>query len=96
MQFVVIAYDYKDDKTLQRRLSVREEHLKFADKMHKEGKWIFASALLDDDGKMNGSIIFCEYPSEKIMREEWLKREVYIVAKVWETIIIRKVKVAKH
>jgi hypothetical protein len=96
MQFVVIAHDYKDDKALQRRLSVREEHLKFADKMHKEGKWIFASALLDDGGKMNGSIIFCEYPSEKELRKEWLEKEIYVVAKVWEKVIIRKAKVAKH
>ena len=35
MQFVVIAHDYKDGEALERRLSVREEHLKYADEMHK-------------------------------------------------------------
>lgn len=96
MQFVVIAHDYKDDKTLERRLAVRESHLKYAGEMFELGKWLFASALLDDDGKMNGSIIFVDYPSEDILRKEWLENEVYVTGKVWEQITIKKVKVAKH
>lgn len=96
MQFAVIAHDYKDDKALERRMAVREEHLKFADKMHKQGKWLYASALLDDDDKMNGSIIFCDYPSEEDLRKEWLENEVYVTGKVWEIVSIRKAKVAKH
>jgi len=27
MQFAVIAHDYKDEKALERRMSVREKHL---------------------------------------------------------------------
>ncbi len=96
MQFVVIAHDYKDSKALERRLAVREEHLKYADEMHNQGKWLFASALLDDEGRMNGSIIFCNYENEDKLRKEWLNNEVYITGKVWEKIEIRKAKVAKH
>jgi uncharacterized protein YciI len=96
MEFVVIAHDYKDEKALERRLAVREEHLKFANNMFQEGKWLFASALLDEEGKMNGSIIFCDYPSEETLRKEWLDSEAYIVGKVWDNITIRKAKVAKH
>ena len=96
MQFVVIAHDYKDEKSLDRRLTVREDHLKYADKMFKQGKWLFASALLNDEGDMNGSVIFCDYPGEKELRTEWLKHEAYVVGNVWEDIIVRKVKVAKH
>ena len=96
MQFVVIAHDYKDSKALERRLAVREQHLKYADEMHKQGKWLFASALLDNEGKMNGSIIFCDYENEDQLRKEWLNNEVYVTGKVWEKIEIRKAKVAKH
>jgi len=96
MQFVVIAHDYKDEKALERRMSVRENHLSYADKMFREGKWLFASALLDDNGEMNGSIIFCDYPSEMDLRKDWLENEAYVLGKVWEDIIIRKVKVAVH
>ncbi len=38
MEFVVIAYDYKDEKALERRMAVREAHLKGAAKMFAEGK----------------------------------------------------------
>lgn len=96
MQFAVIAHDYKDDNALERRMSVREKHLKNAGKLFEEGKLLFASALLDEDGKMNGSIMFAEFPSEKELKKEWLDQEVYITGKVWEKVTIRKAKVAKH
>ena len=96
MQFVVIAHDVKDEGALERRLSVRKSHLEFASKMFDSGKWLFASALLDDEGKMNGSVIVCEFLSEKELREEWLDKEAYVLGKVWEKITIRKAKVAKH
>ena len=96
MQFVVIAHDGKDEGALERRLSVREEHLEFAGKMFESDKWLFASALLDDKGNMNGSVIVCDFPSEKELRKEWLDKEAYVLGKVWEKITIRKAKVAKH
>ncbi len=96
MQFVVIAHDYKDEKALERRLTVREVHLKYAGEMFELGKWLFASALLDDEGRMNGSIIFCDYKNEDELCKEWLNNEVYVTEKIWEKIEIRKTKIAKH
>ncbi len=96
MQFVVIGYDGKDDKAVERRLAARDEHLKFAGEMFDTGKWLYASALLDDSGKMNGSVIFCDYPSEEDLRKEWLDNEAYVIEKVWEKIIIRRAQIAPH
>ena len=96
MEFVVIAYDGKDKGALERRLAVREDHLKGAAKMFEEGKLIFASALLDEKGNMNGSIMFCDFPSEEEVNEEWLKNEPYITGKVWEKVILKRAKVARH
>ena len=96
MQFVVIAHDYKDNKALDRRLAVREQHLKIAGEMFNEGKWLFASALLNEDEKMNGTVIFCDYPSEEELRKQWLDKEAYVIGNVWEDITIRKAKVAPH
>jgi uncharacterized protein YciI len=96
MQFVVIAHDYKDNKAIERRLAVREAHLKYAGEMFGLGKWLYASALLDNEGNMNGSIIFCDYENEDQLRKEWLNNEVYVTGKVWEKIEVRKAKVAKH
>ena len=96
MHFVVIAYDYKDESALQRRLAVREEHLKYADEMFKAGKWLFASALLDENEKMNGSVIFCDYENEDELRKNWLDNEIYVTGKVWEKITVNKAKIAPH
>ncbi len=96
MQFIVIAYDYKDEDSLKRRLSVREEHLKFAGKMFEKGNWLFASALLDENGNMNGSVIACEFSSEETLRKEWLNNEVYVKGNVWEKVMIKKAKFAQH
>jgi uncharacterized protein YciI len=96
MEFVLIAHDYKEEKALERRMAVREEHLKNAGKMFEEGKLIFASALLDDNGKMNGSVMFVNFSSEEELKREWLEKEVYVTGGVWEKVEIRKAKVAKH
>ena len=96
MEFVVIAYDGKDRGALERRLAVRAEHLKGAAKMFEEGKLIFASALLDKDGNMNGSIMFCDFPSREAVNKEWLENEPYITGKVWEKFILKRAKIAKH
>lgn len=96
MQFIVIAHDAKDEGALERRLSVRGQHLEFAAKMFESGKWLFASALLDDEGNMNGSVIACEFESENELRKEWLDKEAYVLGNVWEDITIKKAKIAKH
>lgn len=96
MEFVVFGYDGKDEDAINRRLSVREAHLKNAQKLFDENKLLFASALLDESGKMNGSVMFVDYPSQEVLEEEWLKTEPYIIGKVWEKVIIRRAKIAKH
>ncbi|MEW5843016.1 MAG: YciI family protein [Bacteroidota bacterium] len=96
MQFIVIAYDGTDDKALERRMAVREKHLKFAQKMFDEGKWLYASAILNDDGKMIGSMIVCDYPSRSELEEQWLKIEPYILGNVWQKINVHRAMVAQH
>ena len=96
MQFIVIAYDGTDEKALERRMAVRENHLTNAQKMFDEGKWLYASAILDDDGKMIGSMIVCDYPSREELNEQWLKQEAYVTCNVWKTINIHRAKVAQH
>lgn len=94
MQFILIAYDGKDDKALERRQSAREAHLKLAKEMYERGKWLYASAILDDNGKMIGSLIVCDFESKQAMQAEWLDREPYIIGGVWRTINIERAQVA--
>lgn len=94
MQFIVIGYDGTDEHALERRMAVREDHLKMASEMNSNGKWLYAAAILSDDGKMCGSMIVCEFDSQEALKSEWLDREPYVLGKVWEQIEIKQAKVA--
>ena len=89
MQFVLIAYDGTDEGALGRRMAAREGHLKLGKELHDTGKWLYAAGILDDNGKMIGSMIVCDFASRGDMQREWLSREPYISGKVWKTIDIR-------
>jgi uncharacterized protein YciI len=93
MQFIVIAYDGTDEKALERRLAVREAHLKSAKEMFDNGKWLYAAGILADDGKMIGSMIVCEFPSRGEL-EQWLNVEPYVVGNVWKRINVNRAQVA--
>ncbi len=90
MQFVVIGHDGKDDKAIERRLAAREAHLATFKENHAKGVLLYAVALLDDQGKMNGSVIVCDFASEEALKKEWLDTEPYVLGKVWESVEIRK------
>jgi uncharacterized protein YciI len=94
MQFIVIGYDGKDDGALDRRMTAREEHLKMAASMYESGKWLYAAAILNDEGKMAGSMIVCDFESKEALEEQWLNNEAYIKGKVWERIEITRAQVA--
>jgi uncharacterized protein YciI len=90
MQFIVIAYDGTDKDALARRMAVREAHLQFGRELYDSGKWLFGVGILDDAGRMIGSMIVCEFPSREEMEKQWLSKEPYIAGKVWQKIDIRR------
>ncbi|WP_077211927.1 YciI family protein [Bacillus dakarensis] len=93
MQYIVTAYDGTDEKALDRRLAAREEHLESVKKRYKDGQHLYGAAILDDDGKMIGSMMVVDYPSREEL-DEWLKVEPYIVGNVWKEIEIQPCSVA--
>jgi uncharacterized protein YciI len=92
MQFLVTGYDGTDDKAMERRLSVREAHMKLVDSMRKEGKHLYAAALLDENEKMIGSVLIVDFPTREDL-DKWLKVEPYVVGDVWRQIEITPCKV---
>ncbi|OPJ59792.1 YciI family protein [Clostridium oryzae] len=94
MQFLVIGRDGKDEKALERRLSVREKHLALAGKMAKEGKSLYGGPLLDDTGKMVGSFFVVDFPSREGV-DEWLKVEPYVTGNVFKEITIQPCSIAE-
>ena len=94
MQFIVRGLDGRDDQALERRMAARQDHLAMAKNMYQQGRWLFAAAILDEDGKMTGSVIVCDFESRARMKEEWLDHEPYILGNVWDKVEITRAQVA--
>ena len=90
MHFVLVAYDGTDEAALDRRMAVREAHLKLAKEMIDSGQWLYACGILDDDERLIGSMIVCDFPSRDEMEQEWLKIEPYVLGNVWQTVKIHR------
>ena len=93
MQFIVSGYDGQDEGALDRRMAARQAHLAMAKQMVENKKWLYAAAILNEDEKMTGSLIICEFDSRKAMETEWLEKEPYVLGKVWEKIEITRAQV---
>ena len=94
MQFLIIAYDGTDPGALDRRMKVREEHLKNTGILKQRGEFKCGGAILDDDGKMIGSMIVYDFPDRKAL-DEYLKNEVYFTKGVWEKVEIKPFRIAR-
>jgi len=92
MQFVVTGYDGTDEKASERRLAVRDEHLSLANSMKKEGNFLYAAAILDENDKMIGSIMIVDFPTREDL-DSWLDIEPYVKGNVWEKINVQSCKV---
>jgi uncharacterized protein len=93
MQFLVMAYDGSDENALDRRMAAREAHLTQFRERYAKGEFIFGSAILNDEGKMIGSIIVCDFPTRQALDEEWLESEPYITGDVWRNVEIVRAQV---
>ena len=81
MQFIVKAYD--GEGMLEKRMAVRPRHL---EGMNELGKHIIcAGGLLDDAGKMKGSVLVLEFDSRAEL-DDYLASEPYITDGVWEKV----------
>jgi uncharacterized protein YciI len=94
MQFLLLAYDGTDPEALQRRLNVREEHLKRISLLKSSGEFLFGGAILDNNGKMIGSMIVYDFPDRQSL-EERLQDDPYLKGKVWEKTEIHPFRLAK-
>ncbi len=93
MQFAIIAYDGEDNKAFERRQSSRDAHLMLAKQMKNAGKLLYAAALINEQGKMHGSIMVLDMPNREEI-DKWLKSEPYVINEVWEKIEVKECKVA--
>ena len=88
MQFVVKALD--GEGKLDKRMEVRPRHLEGMQRIREHV--ICAGGLLDDEGKMKGSVLVMEFENRKEL-DEYLAQEPYVLEHVWEKIEIERMNV---
>jgi uncharacterized protein YciI len=93
MQFLLIGYDGTDPEALDRRMKVRGEHLEKIEILKNAGECLVGGAILDDNGKMIGSMLIYEFPDRKLL-EERLKDEPYFTEGVWNKVEIQPFRLA--
>ena len=81
VQFVIRAYDGKG--MLEKRMEVRPRHLEGMERIRQHV--VCAGGLLDDEGKMKGSMLIMEFESRQEL-DEYLTNEPYVQEHVWEKI----------
>jgi uncharacterized protein YciI len=91
MQFALVAYDFGDEKALERRLAYRTDHLEGLRTLAARGQFISGGALVDESGRMVGSHAHFSFDSREEM-DAWLRDEPYVVGQVWEVINIQEVR----
>lgn len=85
MQFTIIARDDTAAETLERRLAAREKHMERIHAMKADGSIIDGGALLDDGGRMIGSVVLCEFPDRAAL-DAYIASEIYFTDGVWKDI----------
>jgi uncharacterized protein YciI len=90
-QYIITALDYAEG--LERRLSVRHAHLEGVRQLKENGNFIKAGAILNDEGKMIGSVMMLQFETTGELKE-WQMNDPYTTAGVWEKIDVKPIKIA--
>lgn len=88
MQFVITAYD--GEGMLAKRMEVRPLHLEGMERLKEH--LVCAGGLLDDEGKLKGSVLVMEFQNREEV-DEYLASEIYVTEHVWEKIAVERMNV---
>jgi uncharacterized protein YciI len=92
-QYLIIANDGTGAEALERRMKVRPAHFETARQLKVNKNFITGGAILDDKGKMIGSMMIVEFEKEDELLL-WLRNEPYINGNVWKNIDVKPFRVA--
>jgi uncharacterized protein YciI len=92
-QYIVTGYDFTDAEALPHRMGVRPHHLDAAASLKKTGNYVLGGAILNDEGKMIGSVMILQFETEEEL-EAWKQNEPYITRGIWESVDVKPFKVA--
>ena len=88
MQFVITAYD--GEGMLAKRMEVRPLHLEGMERLKEH--LIAAGGLLDDEGKLKGSVLIMEFQNRDEL-DKYLANEIYVTEHVLEKIPVERMNV---
>lgn len=88
MQYIIKAYD--GEGMLDKRMEIRPRHLEGIERIKEHV--ICAGGLLDDEGKMKGSVLIMEYENREQLDEN-LANEPYVQENVWQKIEVERMNV---
>ena len=88
MQYIIKAYD--GEGMLDKRMEISTRHLEGIERIKEHV--ICAGGLLDDEGKMKGSVLIMEYESREQL-DEYLANEPYVQENVWQKIEVERMNV---
>jgi uncharacterized protein len=94
MEFLLVAFDGTDSGALERRMKVREDHLNKIGLLKKSGNYKCGGAILDDAGKMIGSMIVYDFTDRQSL-DESLQNEPYFTEGIWKKVEIRPFRIAQ-
>lgn len=95
MQFIVLGYDGTDEGAPSRRLAARPAHLKRGEEAVSQGHQVLGAAILDDDGRMRGSLLVMNFPSRALL-DSWLEKEPYVQEGVWQQVEVHACAISPH
>jgi hypothetical protein len=85
MHCIIIGRDGSDAGALERRMQVREAHMRGVDELVQQKRLLYAAAMLDDAGAMIGSIMIVDFASREEL-DRYLEKEPYVTGNVWQSI----------
>jgi uncharacterized protein len=92
MHFIITGRDGSDPGALNRRMQAREEHLRGVKQMVRDGRLLYAAAMLDDEGAMIGSTMIVDFGSRQAL-DRYLETEPYVTGDVWQSIDVTPCKI---
>lgn len=93
MQFLITAYDGKDEEAASRRAAARPAHLDGAKELLEAGHILIGGAILDDEGNMIGSSLIVEFEDRDAL-DQWLNNDPYITGDVWQQVTVQPFRAA--
>ncbi|MGK7863179.1 YciI family protein [Falsiroseomonas sp. E2-1-a4] len=84
---VLIGWDGTDEAAMDRRMAARPAHFARVQPMAEDGTLLFGGALLDEAGRMIGSLVATRHTSHAAA-QAWLDKDPYATGDVWREVIL--------